>query len=131
MIAPDTTDAQSFASNLKLLTDLLPAMHEPARRRAAWRVARGRADLAAAVAAEGYRLDGATAAPSPKAAPSTADAIADLRHAQAVAQNAGAPPADVAAIRNAASGRIHAAALELQKRDPRLSYEAAVVEVTK
>lgn len=26
MIAPDTTDAQSFASNLKLLTDLLPAM---------------------------------------------------------------------------------------------------------
>jgi hypothetical protein len=64
-IAPDTVDAQSFASNLVLLTDLMPSMPEPARRRAAWAVAKSHLSLADAVKVEGFSLDGDAASPAP------------------------------------------------------------------
>lgn len=132
MITTETTDAQSFAATLTLLNELLPTMHEPARRRAAWRVARGRADLAAAVAVEGYSLD---AAPVPPPAPVAVNEIAELQRAAAIMARARlegrATPAAASAINALAGERIHAAALEAMKRDPKLTYQAAVVAVTR
>jgi hypothetical protein len=58
MISPEFTDTEAFESTRKILAGLLPAMPEPARRRAAWNVAKCRLSLAAAVEKEGHNLDG-------------------------------------------------------------------------
>jgi len=157
----EATQTAHFAAVLSTLENVMPGMTNAARRRAAWAVAHGQLNLANAIKAEGYSLEdgGRAAAPAaakpapkpaapaarvaapaarvaaPAARPAAARDIAVLRDAAALAMRAHlegrGSKAAAEAAKNVASASINAAARALQKRQPGMTYAAAVVEVTR
>lgn len=101
--APDTIDAESFASNLTLVRSLFPTMPEGSVRRASWAVAKSKMSLQAAVAAEGFALEGDACVAAP-----TASQIAELASLKAqIAALRGPSPASAAVV-NFPAGADHA-----------------------
>jgi hypothetical protein len=148
--APDTIDAESFASNLTLVKSLFPTMPEASVRRISWQIAKSRASLADAAKEEGYSLDGTTAPlaavrkPAPPVAPTPAQVaeLADLR--LKIRALRGPSPASAAAVTfpaeadhvgtfppgyDAKSMAAHKAAMRLVSVIPGMKYKAALAAV--
>lgn len=160
MISPHSTDAESYETTLALIGRVAPTMPPAARSRAAWNVASAKLDLKAAVAAEGFALDGVAAQPAVRvdptknpnhkpAPPSQAqlDALAAniARTRAEIAAYRDGPPASSAAVNfpveadhagefppgyNAKTLAVHKAAMRLMTVIP-MKYGAAIATVTR